>query len=210
MLNRINRKLNSLEVLLLVLMKEGLTSPYELMSRAGMSAGLTSPALRRLESAGCVIRNPGPRNASRYTITGDGEMQLRTALEYSRVHDWLPETGSLFESGPRSILTAWLFAGKDEALGCVDRATSELRTRSRRKVREAEDLLETMGQLRNRVAATKSADDRGILVAMSYRWLKATMDADLLEMQANVMAKIDMLVVKLPLEIQAPLKIRIS
>ena len=44
----LDRNLNSLEVLLLVFVKSGLSTAYQLMLHAGMSAGLTGPALKRL------------------------------------------------------------------------------------------------------------------------------------------------------------------
>src|ERR1039458_10866044 len=51
---RDSEKLNPLQILLMVFVKFGLATPYDLMSLAGMSVGLTSPTLKRLEESGAL------------------------------------------------------------------------------------------------------------------------------------------------------------
>lgn len=74
-------ELNPLQIFLLAMVKAGLKSPYDLLMKAGLGAGLTSPALKRLEAAGLLHGTPGPRNRTRYAITRDGVEVLRRSLE---------------------------------------------------------------------------------------------------------------------------------
>lgn len=198
MQTKLGRKLNSLEVLVLVFVKSGLTSAYDLVSQAGMSASLAGPAMKRMEVAGLLIGTPGPRNAMRYAITEAGENVLRDSLQSRRANDWFPERHSIFESGPRSVLLACLYSGPNKAINCVDWAIEELRLQSHKKEREAKDLLETLHRRRKKFLKDKSASDEGILIATAYRWLKATLDASLFKMQADAMGEIVPLIWELP------------
>jgi DNA-binding PadR family transcriptional regulator len=189
-------------VLLLVFVKSGLSTTYQLMSQAGMSAGLTGPALRRMETANLLTSTSGPRNVVWYAITDKGEKSIRESVESSRARRWLPEQHAAFESGARNALLALLYAGHSAALDSVDSAIEALREQSHRKNREAADLHESMLLLNKRFCEDETACDRGILIATAYRWMKATSSAALLQLQAEAMRTLVPLISELPPGIQ--------
>jgi DNA-binding PadR family transcriptional regulator len=194
----LDRKLNSLEVLLLVLVKAGLSTTYQLMTQAGMSAGLAGPALRRMKASKLVTHTSGPRNVVRYAITKEGEKIIQESVASSRACGWLPESHTAFESGARNALLALIYEGHSGALNSVDSATEALKEQSRRKKREAADLHESVLSLNKRFFENEAACDRGILIATAYRWMKTTSSAALFELQAEAMRTLVPLISELP------------
>lgn len=148
--------------------------------------------------AGLLSGSPGPRNAMRYAITEAGEKVLRDSLQSRRAKKWFPERHSIFESAPRSVLLACLYSGQNEAIQCLNWAVEELLLQSQKREREAKDLLDTLHRKREEFHKDGSNSDEGILFATYYRWLKATLDASLLKMQADAMGQIESLIWELP------------
>ena len=72
-------------------MTRELSTPYDLQSRAGISQGASLPALRRLETAGFVIKGEeSARRRLEYQVTGRGMKHLESswkALLQSRTGD---------------------------------------------------------------------------------------------------------------------------
>jgi DNA-binding PadR family transcriptional regulator len=193
-----SEKLNPLQVLLLVFVKFGLSTPYDLMSQAGMSVGLTSPALKRMEKEGLLTCASGPRNRMRYSMTEEGEEKLRASLESGQSRQWRLGRFDTFESAPRAIFLAWASSGVDDAHRCVSRAANELERQSHRKQREAEELHGAMLHLNADLFKGEPGFDKGILIATVYRWMKVASDAALLKLQAEAIGKMSPLLSDLP------------
>lgn len=191
-------ELNPLQIFLLVLVKFGLTTPYDLLSKARLGAGLTSPALKRLEKAGLLSSTPGPRNRLRYVITDEGEDALRGNLMRGQTHYWRYGKTDTFESLPRGIVLAWLQAGTEEASHGVSRAANKLVALSHSKEREATELRGFMNSLKADIASKDPATDEGMLIATAYQWIKAESDAALFRLQAEAIEKIIPLLEDLP------------
>src|ERR1035441_2088409 len=92
--------LSPLQIQLLVFVKLGLATPYDLITQAGLSVGLTSPALKRLEEAGLLASTPGSRRSMRYALTEKGEKQLKGALETGGPLSWLIERSGTLARRP--------------------------------------------------------------------------------------------------------------
>jgi DNA-binding MarR family transcriptional regulator len=165
------------EVLLLVFVKFGVTTPYDLLSQGGMSVGLTSPALKRMEQAGLLTSTPGPRKRTRYAMTERGDAALRASLNSGRKNCWGLGRFGIFESVPRTILLAWVHSGLEDALDCVDRAAKELRIEGQKREREAEELRNSVLSMDADLFKDESVSDRGIRILTVYRWIKAASDA---------------------------------
>jgi DNA-binding PadR family transcriptional regulator len=119
------RQRGDLDLFVLALIAEGVSTPYELMAAAGLSPGATIPALRRLLSSCLIERSkPGPRGRTAHRITAAGRRHLKTG--------WQP----LIEAGPsgdldpdlRVALMA-LFVGRQRAV--ADRFLKQSAARNR-------------------------------------------------------------------------------
>lgn len=109
---RDKRRRNDLDLFVLALVSDGVSTPYELKTAAGMSPGATIPALTRLLAAGFVLQGKaGPRRRADYRITATGRRYLKSSWK------------GLVEDGPsgdrdadlRVALLA-LFVGGDRGL----------------------------------------------------------------------------------------------
>lgn len=188
-------ELNPLQIFLLVLVKAGVASPYDLLTKAGLGAGLTSPSLKRLERAGLVRSTPGPRNRLRYTITPEGDEALRVSMEGDQTY-WASGKADIFESLPRGIVLAWLHGGAEEASRGVTRAATKLMQLSQSRRRKADELyISTLPDQQDEFPPTPGA---GELIAFVYQWIKAESDARQYEMQAHAAEMIASLVKGLP------------
>ena len=87
------RRRTDLDVFILALIDDGVSTPYELQKAAGLSQGATIPALQRLLEARLVRQGkPGARGRTDYKATATGKKLLRNG--------WLP----LIEAGPSGDL----------------------------------------------------------------------------------------------------------
>ena len=67
----------SLELFVLAMVQQGLATPYELKTHAGLSLGSTVPVLGRLEKASLVeASETGARRSRKFTITREGKKAL--------------------------------------------------------------------------------------------------------------------------------------
>lgn len=193
-----SESLNPLQIVLLVFVKFGLTTPYDLLSKAGMGVGLTSPTLKRLEEAKLLTCTPGPRNRMRYALTEKGEDKLSASLEAGSTRFWRHGGTETFESLPRAIILTWVYSGVEAALHLVHRAEEELRFLGEKKQSEAADLRRSMFRLQDELSSNDPVVAKGILVATAYRWLEAESDVILLKMQAETVRTIAPLIEVLP------------
>lgn len=74
---RDNRRRSDLRAFVIALLLEGVSTPYELQSVAGLSPGATIPTLQSLVEDGYVRPGkPGPRGRVAYVATGKGKKWL--------------------------------------------------------------------------------------------------------------------------------------
>lgn len=192
------RRLNPLQVLLLVLIKFGHSTPYDLKSLAGMSVGLTLGPLKRLQEAGFLNCKSGPRNKLQYTITRKGDDELRAALEEGKKQDWWLETFGVYESLPRAILLAWLSSDLENAPEWLGRAMEDLLHQASRKEGEAEDIRRRMDRIKLLFPEDERIEEQGRLIATTYQWMKTMADAALLKAQAELVRTLAPVLLDLP------------
>ena len=156
-------ELNPLQIFLLVFVEFGLATPYDLLSKAGLGPGLTSPALKRLEEAGYVTSTPGPRKRLKYAITETGANQLRMSFQLGDY--WQFGQKDIFESLPRAMILAWLHSDVDEARYGAARAADSLLKLALRKQRDSEELHESMLSLQADSLKDNRAGTKGLLIA---------------------------------------------
>ena len=105
------RKRRDLDLFVLALIDDGVSTPYQLQQSAGLSPGATIPALRRLLLADLVLKSkPGIRGRTEHRITAAGRRCLKSGWR------------ELIEGGPTGDLDAdlraallALFVGGDRA-----------------------------------------------------------------------------------------------
>jgi DNA-binding MarR family transcriptional regulator len=195
-------ELNPLQIFLLVFVEFGVATPYDLLSKAGLGAGLTSPALKRLEEAGLVTSTPGPRKRLRYAITETGASKLRESCQFGEY--WQFGQKDIFESLPRAMILAWLYSGPDEASYGAARAADSLSNLARRRQRESEELHGDMLRLQADILKDDRTTAKGMLIATAYQWLKAKSDAVLFRLQAEAIGEISKSLGDLPPAPQVP------
>ena len=72
----------SLELFVLAMVQQGLATPYELKTKAGLSLGSTVPVLARLEEDSLVeASEAGARRSRKFTITREGKKALAQGWE---------------------------------------------------------------------------------------------------------------------------------
>jgi DNA-binding PadR family transcriptional regulator len=92
---RDKRRKTDLDLFVLALIHNDISTPYVLQKEAGLSAGASIPAIQRLLEAGLVRQGkPGPRGRTEYRITASGKKHLKSS--------WRP----LIEEGPSGDLDA--------------------------------------------------------------------------------------------------------
>jgi DNA-binding MarR family transcriptional regulator len=192
------KSLNQLQILLMVLVQFGLKSSYDLLSKAGLRSGLTSPALRRLQEAGLLASTPGPRKRVEYALTEKGGRAVRENLEAYPQPFWQQGQTDVFESLPRAIILAWLHSGKNEAHLRISEAEYELSMLTHRRQRDAEEFRTSMLRLQDSIQDQGHSAAKGILIATAYQWIKSESDAILFTLQAEAIGKMGRFIEQLP------------
>lgn len=189
---------NPHHLFLLVLVKHGLATPYDMLSKLGLGVGATSPPLKRLEKAGLLTGTSQPRRSTRYAITEKGEEELRSQIESGRMRHWWIEESYVYRSTPRAMFLSWLYSGPKQISDCVDVAMQELRFLAHKKKQEAQAIRETIPRFEANCRHSGLADDEGLLVAAVYQWLKAESDAALFTVQIEALKTMGLLLANLP------------
>jgi DNA-binding PadR family transcriptional regulator len=146
---------STLEVLILALLKQGLTTTYDLQTRAGLSLGATVPALKRLGMAKLVTKTASGRKFN-FALTRDGEKALNSWTATGRVP-------SEFDELLRTAYLTWL-VGRSRS-----NAAAVLRKATRARMRWAEELHdETRGMDLSKVRMPD---------AESYQWMRTVSEA---------------------------------
>jgi DNA-binding PadR family transcriptional regulator len=198
-------KLNSLEVQLLVFLKFGLTTSYDLLAHAGMSAGLTGPVLRRMEEAGLLSCTRGSRRVIRYALTLLGKNALYRSLESRRLNSSMDGASVTFDGAAREALLVWLSEGKDEAIRYLDSEVEIAIAQIRKRARETKDSKEAMISLMKKASDMMTDKQKGIMIANIYQWMKAMSDAAMSKAAEEAMRALHDLVAMLPSEFRIPL-----
>jgi DNA-binding PadR family transcriptional regulator len=202
-----SEELSPLEILILGFVQLGLSTPYDLMSQAGLSVGVSSPALKRLLQDGLLNQTAGPRNRTDYALTKQGNERLRSSLMALRNEARLLLRLSRFGSASRVILLLWLYFGIEEATACIERAAEAIRHEAKKRTREGEDLRDDM----MRLSASPTdlfvgeVSSRGAMLAVAVRWLKVRSEASQLAKEADVVESMAELLSDLPASLQMPL-----
>jgi DNA-binding PadR family transcriptional regulator len=192
------KELNPLELFLLTFVAFGLTTPYDLQSKAGLGPGLTSPSLKRLSEAGLLASTSGPRKRLQYRLTKLGYTTLRRTLEDSKVDYWQVGQTDAYWSLPRAMVLAWLFADITEARRGVTRAISNLVLLSFKREHDAKVLHDSMLRMQAEIDSGDRAADPGKLVGVVYQWLSAEAAARLFTVQAQLAKEVAVLLKQLP------------
>ncbi len=190
--------LNPLQIFLLVLVGYGLASPYDLLSKAGLGPGLTSPALKRLKEGGLLTSTSGPRNRLRYALTEKGVKMLRESIRPGDASYWAAGPADIYESLPRGVTLAWLFFGVKEAHRGFVRAAEQLLILAGRRQREAEELHSSLLRLKSEIGNGASAAANGMLVSTAYQWIRAESDTTLFRLEAAAVERLGQVLAELP------------
>jgi DNA-binding PadR family transcriptional regulator len=163
--------LSGTELFLLMLISQGLGTPYDFKAEAGLSVGSTALVLARLEKAGLVAAGkPGVRGSRRFTITKAGEKTLR-----SEWRGLLQVRPTAIEEALRVIYLAWS-AGESVAAGkFADQAAADLLARAVTKKAEA-------AEVRPHTSSKRPGE--------TFRWLKLRVEAAEAEADARMLGEV--------------------
>ena len=164
---------NPHHLFLLVLVKHGLATPYDMLSKLGLGVGATSPPLKRMEKAGLLTGTSQPRRSTRYAITEKGEEELRSQIESGRMRHWWIEESYVYRSTPRAMFLSWLYSGPKQISDCVDVAMQELRFLAHKKKQEAQAIRETIPRFEANCRHSGLADDEGLFGCRSLSVAKS-------------------------------------
>lgn len=171
------------DVFLLSFVDSGLNSPYDLISKAGISVGLTSPSLKRLEQAGLLKKRSGPRNRIDYSLTERGKEEFQAALQLGRNNYWRLGASPSFDSLSRAVFLLWVHFGKADADKCIEFGVAELQNEARMKKHEADRISRSIMEPYLFADLGKIGDYRAAL----YWYLKNISDAALFDAQAEML-----------------------
>lgn len=171
---------SSLELLLLAMVKIGVNTTYDLMTKAGLSVGITSRSLRRLEEAQLLSSTAGSRGSQRFAITKVGERELRlfwTSIVYQ-------ESPASFEFALRVLYLGWLSGDVPAASKYARHAAAELRRRAQQQATDAEMVRERYPQLWRSENPEEAQLSAAGLVSV-HKFLKNACDAAVSRAQAD-------------------------
>jgi DNA-binding MarR family transcriptional regulator len=191
-------RLSQLEVLLLVLVKAGIATPYDLLNQIGIGVGTTSPALKRMATSGLLTVIPGPRNRMRFSITEEGDKRLRGALDSGPPRYWRHGERDTFDSLRRVVLLAWVDNYLSGADYCVHQAGIELEDLLERRIRRAAQLREKVHRTQEDKQKEGQPLDDADLIAYVSGWIEAVFDASQFELQIKALPRIRDLMADLP------------
>jgi DNA-binding PadR family transcriptional regulator len=147
---------SSLELLILALLKQGLSTTYDLQVQAGVSLGASVPALKRLAAAKLVTRKEVGRRLE-FSITREGEKALASWTAPQR-----PPTD--MDDLLRAAYLAWITGdGKSQAAAL-------LRQGIRARNRWAEELQDQLAGGELPLPGKPGPE--------SYRWLRTVVEAE--------------------------------
>jgi len=163
----------SLELFVLAMVRQGLATPYELKTRAGLSLGSTVPALSRLEESGLVkASEEGARRSRRFSITVKGTKALAQGWE-----DQLATEHTDLDSILRVACLAWLHGDTKACQEFMKRSANGLHGWAGSLRAEADRIAAKLGEkgpdgdtfvwLRTHCEAARAETDAATLVELS-------------------------------------------
>jgi DNA-binding PadR family transcriptional regulator len=198
--------LNSIELLIVTLVIEGLTTRYDLTVRAGMSVGATGPALKRMERAGYLKSTLGPRRKQAYEVTEKGFSAFRQTLSgRNGTFPWEEGIAGI-ESIPRTVLLLWIYSNEQGVREFLEFATLSLNGQAVRKQLEADSLENEVTRLDQALLSRSTLNTQGIreqLVGNLLKALKAKSDVLLLRTQSAALESLFGYFPKLPRSIRS-------
>jgi DNA-binding PadR family transcriptional regulator len=165
-----SNKTTNLDLFLLGLIREGLTSAYEFRERAAVSVGASLPALRRLQEMGYISRGKRlNRNRRELKLTALGQKQLRTGIRtYLKLYQQTPP------SDGESILRVFslaMCAGKHSAarrlLSAASAAKKQAAWDSKSSVENLRDLGSTYIRALNLLERERRSGERKAFARLS-------------------------------------------
>lgn len=157
-----------LDLFLLALVRSGLATPYDLMTKAGLSVGSTAPVLRRLEDDGLLkAAKTGSRNSRRFSITTAGEEALDSQWD-----SLLAKQPTDFDAITRTLFIAWSLGRRDTVAKFIEKSITTLTGMAATRTAEA-----------NQLQAALGPEPTGETV----RWLRTMSSAGRLRAEARVL-----------------------
>ena len=191
-------RLSPLEVLLLVLVTAGISTPYDLLKQVRIGVGTSSPALRRMEANGLLTVTPGPRNRMRFALTEEGDTQLMAALEKGPEYYYRPSGPDTFDNLRRVILLAWIDGRLSDAMKCIETAQRELQHLIARQSLQAAMLHSKIFPLHKYTGGTEQLRNDAELIGHVSRWTNAVFDISQARLQIEALQEIKAFVLDLP------------
>ena len=184
---------SGLELVLLAMVKIGVSTTYDLMTKAGLSVGITGRSLKRLESAKLLTSTAGSRGSQRFELTRLGERELLRFWD-SVVRQESPVS---FEFAIRVLYLGWLFGDIPSATRYTARAVVELRRRAQQQSGEADAIRERYPQLWGSGRSGEDQLSTAGLVSV-HKFLKHSSNAEVARAQAaaleNATAELEKLI----------------
>jgi DNA-binding PadR family transcriptional regulator len=175
---------SSLELVLLAMVKLGVNTTYELMTKAGLSVGITSRSLRSLEAAELLTSTAGTRSSQRFAITKAGERELQLFWAWVARQD----SPTTFEFAVRVLYLGWLSGDLTAASKYGARAIANLRRRAQKQAAEVADIRQRYPQLWRSEGTKEDQLSAAGLVSL-HKLLKNAGDAEVAHAQANALEK---------------------
>lgn len=176
-----NFQYSPLEILLLALVRRGVSTSYDLWTKAALPLGATSRALKRLQAARLLVSITGTRKSKRFTLTAKGEHELRRCWDYLA-----SQAGPVsMEAALRVAFLGWLFGQPAKASSYVSWAIDELRLRASARKRDAEEIGAHLTDLWQPGNLPASAD--ASIMAAAYRWATSCAEAKVTEAEAEAL-----------------------
>lgn len=191
--------LSQVEVLLLVLVKAGIATPYDLLTQLGIGVGTSSPALKRMAEGSLLACTPGPRNRMRFSMTVKGNENLRNALKRGLARYWKHGDRDTFDSLRRVILLAWLGASLPSAESCVDQAKGELEDLFEKRAGEAGGRLKAVRRLQEEILKGARHPDDFEMISLVSGWIDAEFDKWQFGFQIQCLQSVKELIANLPI-----------
>jgi DNA-binding PadR family transcriptional regulator len=192
------QELSKHQILLLLLVSYGLTTPYDLLSKAGLGVGQTSPSLKRMKQDGLLNDFAGARNSTSYALTTEGKEALRRVFASGPSHSQQQFQSDTYESLPRAIILAWLNSGPDEARNVISEARAALGRLAEKRQLAIEGHQRQIDFVKSAASSSNTNAGQGMLVAATLQWLKAEFDRELFQLQEKALERLTGLVEGLP------------
>lgn len=164
----------SLELFVLAMLRQGLATPYELKTKAGLSLGSTVPVLARLESDALVkASEEGARRSRKFSIAAKRDKALTQGWA-----EQLAAEHTDLDSILRVACLAWLHGDAKACQEFMKRSAGNLRGWAGSRAAEAERLAAKIGGkpdgdaflwLRTHCEALRAGTDAAALLELSGR-----------------------------------------